>query len=174
MRAQQFAFFAACRARQGQGIVVARIADRGDAERQQHGTARIVREMHVGVPQPGHQRLAFAIDDLRAGRHAHLRRRSRQSDHALVDDYGLIFREMVAVEKGSHVSEGNRARRRLQQRLPHAGERLASASSWIFCNSGSSASNPLRIQDRLPMLPKNWPESSTQTGIGVFDSPEIA
>ena len=82
----------------------------------------VVADVHVAVPQARHERLAAAVDDLRAWRHRDGVARADRDDRALVDDDRLVGHELrrVSVEE-PHADEGHRALRRVEQRLPQPG-----------------------------------------------------
>ena len=93
-------------------VVVAGVAHRRHAHRQLLQAREVVADVHVAVPQAGQQRLAAAVDDLRARRHLRLVRRAHRGDQALVHDHRLIGEEHLCVGvEHLHVGERDRARR---------------------------------------------------------------
>ena len=94
------------------GVVVARIAHGSDAERQLLEAVVVVRDMHVAVPHAGHERFAFAVDELCTCGRLYLSSRADRSDGALVYDHGLVWQEaqVIGIEH-LDVGKGNRCRR---------------------------------------------------------------
>ena len=124
MRHQQFAARRAFAPVDGLRVVVARVAHRGDAHRQFLQPRVVRRHVHVAIPQAREQRLATAVDDLRARGNLRFLRREHRGDEPLVDDDRLIAEEHLRVRvEHAHVGEGHGAGGRFHQRL-RQGRRL--------------------------------------------------
>ena len=108
MRGQQLALRGPRAAVEGQHIVVARVAHRGDAKRQFLGARIVVAEVHVAVPQPRNQGLALAVDNPGPLGGLDLGRGPNGGDRTLGHDHRLVRQEAptVGVEH-PHMGEGD-------------------------------------------------------------------
>ena len=97
--------------------------------------------MHVAIPHAGHERLAFAVDDLCAGGRLYFGRRADLGDHAFVDYYRLVFQETqtIGIEQFD-VVKATGVSGFLANDLANAGMRAASASPCAFSSLARSLS----------------------------------
>ena len=130
--AQELALGPALGAGEGQGVDVAGVAHRGDAQRQQHRAGKSRRQMHVRVPQSGDQGLAGAVDDLGARGRRKAGGGADAGDEALVDHHRLVGAKWSPPTKARTWVKATGPAGVLTSALARAGERLASASSWAF------------------------------------------
>ncbi|MGZ8311217.1 MAG: hypothetical protein ACXWUR_04050, partial [Allosphingosinicella sp.] len=124
-REQQLAAADARVAAQGRLDQRSRIAAGGHADRRQHQALGIGRDVHVRVPDAGHQRLAPAVDHARAGRDRYARGRSDGGDAPTLRDDRLISEKAAGLGiEQAHAGERDRLGRNLTETPRKSGAAL--------------------------------------------------